>query len=200
MYDRLAPRYDRTIRLWEWLLFSDGRRWVGDRADGEVLEIALGTGRNLPFYREDVRLVGIDLSPRMLAVAGERAGSVGLDADLRVADAQGLPFEDSRFDTVVCTLGLCSIPDERQAVSEAWRVLRPGGRLVLLEHVRSPVRAVRIGQELLEPLFLLLQRDHLLREPAEAVQSAGFVIDELQRSKLGIVEQLSAHKPTPAEA
>ena len=96
---------------------------------------------------------------------------------------------------MVSTLGLCSIPDERRAVAEAWRVLRPGGRLLLLEHVRSPVRAVRIGQELLEPLFLWAQCDHLLREPLEVVRCQGFAIDGLVRSKRGIVERLAACKP-----
>ncbi|MGH3665574.1 MAG: class I SAM-dependent methyltransferase [Egibacteraceae bacterium] len=200
LYDRMAPRYDRVIGVWERMLFSGGRQWVCDRADGQVLEIALGTGRNLPCYREDVRLTAIELSPGMLAVARDRARSLGLEVDLRVGDAQALPFDDARFDTVVCTLALCTIPDDRQAVREAWRVLRPGGRLLLLEHVRSPIRVVRIGQELVEPLFLCLQRDHLLREPADAVERAGLAIEELERSKLGIVERLSARKPDPTAA
>lgn len=198
MYDKVAPRYDRLIELWERVLFSGGRRWVCDKATGDVLEIALGTGRNLPYYSHDVRLTGVELSPQMLAVARERATALGVDADLRTGDAQRLPFDDESFDTVVCTLGLCSIPDERRAVWEAWRVLRPGGRLVLLEHVRSPIRVVRVVQELLEPLFLTLQRDHLLREPADAVECARFVIDALERSKLGIVERLAARKAATA--
>lgn len=197
LYDRMASRYDRMIGLWERLLFSGGRRWVCARARGAVLEIAVGTGRNLAYYNGGVRLTGVELSPEMLAVARDRSGALDLDADLRVGDAQALPFAEEEFDTVVCTLGLCSIPDERRAVDEAWRVLRPGGRLVLLEHVRSPVRVVRVGQELLAPLFLWLQRDHLLREPADEVDCAGFVIEELERSKLGIVERLSARKPAP---
>lgn len=198
IYDKIAPRYDRLIELWERVLFSGGRRWACDRATGDVLEIALGTGRNLPYYSDDVRLTGLELSPQMLAVARQRATALGVRADLRIGDAQRLPFDDESFDTVVCTLGLCSIPDERRAVREAWRVLRPGGRLVLLEHVRSPIRVVRVVQELLEPLFLTLQRDHLLREPADAVECAGFVVDALERSKLGIVERLSARKAANA--
>ena len=198
MYDKVAPRYDRLIEVWERVLFTGGRRWVCDRVAGDVLEIALGTGRNLPYYSDDVRLTGVELSPQMLAVARERAAALGVDTDLRTGDAQRLPFDDESFDTVVCTLGLCSIPDERRAVREAWRVLRAGGSLVLLEHVRSPIRVVRVLQELLEPLFLTLQRDHLLREPADAVECAGLVIDALERSKLGIVERLSARKAVTA--
>jgi ubiquinone/menaquinone biosynthesis C-methylase UbiE len=195
LYDRQASRYDRMIAVVEALLFGGGRQWACGRASGEVLEVAVGTGRNLAIYPADVRLTGIDLSPRMLDRARDRAAALGRDVDLRVADAQDLPFADAVFDTVVCTLGLCSIPDERAAVREMHRVLRPGGRLLLLEHVRSPIRAVRIGQELVEPLFLALQQDHLLREPRDAVTSAGFEIDQLHRSKLGLVERLAARKP-----
>lgn len=194
-YDRMAPRYDQLMDLIDRLLFAGGRRWVCQQAEGEVLEVAIGTGRTLPAYPEGVHLTGIELAPAMVEIARERAAALGRECDLRVGDAQALPFPARRFDTVVCTLSLCSIPDERRAVQEMWRVLRPGGRLLLLEHVRSPVRAVRIGQELIEPLFLWLQRDHLLREPLDTVECVGFEVEQLHRSKLGIVERLSARKP-----
>lgn len=195
LYDRQAPRYDRMIAVPEALLFGGGRQWACGQATGAVLEVAIGTGRNLDAYPGEVQLTGIDLSTRMLERARDRAAALGRDVDLHVADAQDLPFGDDAFDTVVCTLGLCSIPDDRQAVRQMHRVLRPGGRLLLLEHVRSPIRAVRIGQELLEPLFLVLQQDHLLREPRDAVECAGFEVERLHRSKLGIVERLAARKP-----
>jgi SAM-dependent methyltransferase len=117
------------------------------------------------------------------------------EADLRAGDAQDLPFRDASFDTVVCTLGLCTIPDDRGAVAEAARVLRPGGRLLLLEHVRSPVFPVRALQTLLEPLTMLLENDHLLREPLRHVEGAGLTVERLERSKWGIVERLAARKP-----
>jgi ubiquinone/menaquinone biosynthesis C-methylase UbiE len=195
LYDRQAPRYDRMIAAVERLLLGDGRQWVSGRAGGEVLEVAVGTGRNLAWYPPGVRLTGVDLSPQMLERARDRARERRRVVDLRVADGQELPFDDASFDTVVCTLGLCSIPDERRAVREMHRVLRPGGRVLLLEHVRSPIRLVRIGQELLEPLFLAFQHDHLLREPLEVVECAGFEVEELHRSKLGLIERLAARKP-----
>ena len=194
-YDRIAPRYDRLIRLPERLLFADGRRWVGARAHGDVLEIAVGTGRNLPLFARDITLTGIQLSPRMLEVARRRADEFGRAAGLRLGDAQDLPFADESFDTVVCTLSLCSIPDENRAVAEAVRVLRPGGRFILLEHVAGDNALVRGGQRLLDPIFVRFQADHLLREPAAAVQQAGLEIMERERSKLGIVERVSARKP-----
>ena len=104
-------------------------------------------------------------------------------------------FEDATFDTVLCTLSLCTIPDDRAVVAEARRVLRPGGRFVLLEHVRSPIRAVRAAQRLLAPALLRFGADHVLREPLEHMQAEGFTIELLQRSKLGLVERLIARKP-----
>src|SRR5215217_8246038 len=101
IYEKQAPRYDRSIAFWEKILFGDGRRWVCSRARGEVLEVAIGTGRNLAFYPEGVRLTGIDLSPAMLELARERARELGMDTDLREGDAQELPLPDESFDTVV---------------------------------------------------------------------------------------------------
>ncbi len=111
-----------------------------------------------------------------------------------MGDAQELPFPDESFDAMVSTLALCTIPDDRRAVAEAWRVLRPGGRFLLLEHVRSPALAVRAGQRILEPLFLRLAADHLLQEPIEHVEAQGFEIEYLGRSRWGIIERLSVRK------
>jgi len=194
-YDRSAESYDRIISWAEKVLFGGGREWVCSRAQGEVLEIAVGTGRNLPFYPDDVRLTGIELSPKMLDIAHRQARELGREADLRPGDAQSLPFPDASFDTVVATLALCTIPDDRRAAAEATRVLRPGGRLLLLEHVRSPILPMRLLQRVFEPLTLLLDHDHLLREPLRHVEDAGLVVERLERSKLGVVERLAARKP-----
>ena len=193
-YDRSARSYDRLISRFEKVLFGDGREWVCSRARGKVLELAVGTGRNLPFYPRGVLLTGIELSPKMLAIAHRRASEIGIEADLSEGDAQNVPFPDASFDTVVATLALCTIPDDRRAVAEAARVLRPGGRLLLLEHVRSPFLPVRLLQRVLDPLTVLLEQDHLVREPLRHVESAGLVVERLERSKLGIVERLAAHK------
>ena len=195
IYDESAGRYDRQIGFFERLLFGGGREWVCSRARGEVLEVAVGTGRNLPFYPKEVRLTGVELSPAMLEVARARAQELGVEADLRVGDAQALPFPDEAFDTVVMTLSLCTIPDDRQAVAEASRVLKTDGHLLLLEHVLSPVLPVRAVQRVLDPLFARFQADHLLREPLDHLQDASLEVERLERSKWGIVERVSARKP-----
>ena len=195
LQDREARRYDRNISIFERILFADGRRWVCEQARGHVLELAVGTARNLPHYPADVTLSGIELSPEMLAIARRRAQQLGRPADLRVGDAQALEFADESFDTVVCTLGLCTIPDPRRAVAEARRVLRRGGRLLLLEHVRSPVRAVRAIERLLDPLSVRFAADHLTREPLDHLNDEEFMIESVERSRLGIVERVIARKP-----
>jgi ubiquinone/menaquinone biosynthesis C-methylase UbiE len=195
VYDRVAPDYDRTIGWFERLLFGDGRQWVCSQAEGDVLEVAVGTGRNFPYYPADVGLAGIDLSPAMLAIAERRALALGRTVNLHVGDAQALTFPDATFNTVVVTLGLCSIPDDQQAIGELRRVLRPRGRLLWLEHVRSPLLPVRSVQRLLEPLARRHDEDHLLREPLDWLGAAGFEVVRVERSKWGLVERGVARKP-----
>ncbi len=198
LYEKDAHKYDREMNFFDRLLFAGGREWVCSQAAGEVLEIGIGTGRNLPHYRNDVRLTGVELSPAMLEIARARARELGREVDLRVGDAQALGFPDQSFDSVVCTLSLCTIPDDRAAVAEMRRVLRPGGRLLLLEHVRSPRLPVRLGQRLLEPLAVRFEADHLLREPLEHLRAEGFEVEQLERSKFGLVERVAARKPAAA--
>jgi ubiquinone/menaquinone biosynthesis C-methylase UbiE len=195
VYDSYAPGYDRGMDALDRTLFRGGRDWVCQKARGRVLEIAIGTGRNLAHYPAGVRLTGVEQSPAMLEVARRRAAELGLEADLRLGDAQSLDFPAGSFDTVVCTLSLCTIPDDARAVSEVRRVLRPGGRFLLLEHVRSPVRPVRMLERLLDPFAVRAQCDHLLREPLDHLIREGFKIELLERSRLGLVERVAARVP-----
>jgi ubiquinone/menaquinone biosynthesis C-methylase UbiE len=105
--DKAAPTYDRKIGFFERALFAGGREWVCAQAEGDVLELAVGTARNLAHYPAGVRVTGIELSPEMLAIARRRAQELSRDADLRLGDAQALEFPDASFDTVACTLALC---------------------------------------------------------------------------------------------
>lgn len=195
IWDRVAPGFDKRIGFFERRLFEGGREWVCAQARGETLEIAVGTGRNLAFYRDGVTLTGIELSPRMLDIARERAARLRLDVDLRTGDAQRLDFPDESFDTVTCTISLCSIPDDRAAVAEVRRVLRPGGRFVLMEHVRSPLLPVRAVQRAIDPLTVRFEGDHVAREPLDHLHAEGFEVETVERLKWGIVERAVARKP-----
>ncbi len=194
-WDKHASSYDREMAFMERWLFMGGREWVCRQAVGDVLEVAIGTGRNIPFYAPDVRLTGVEFSPAMLELARQRASDLGRHFDLRVGDAQALDLPDESFDTVVCTLSLCAIPNERQAIAEMRRVLRPGGRLLLLDHVAATPGWLRAVQWVLERITIPLGDEHFLRRPLLTVQAEGFAIERSERSKLGIVERLVARKP-----
>jgi ubiquinone/menaquinone biosynthesis C-methylase UbiE len=194
-WDRHARSYDRQMAFMERVLFGDGRQWICTQATGDTLEVAIGSGRNLPFYPEGIRLTGIDFSPQMLQLAERRAHQLGRQVDLRLGDAQALEQPDASFDTVVCTLSLCAIPDEGRAIAEMKRVLRPGGQLLLLDHVAAGPRLARAVQWLLERVTLPLGGEHLRRRPLLQVQAEGFDLQQRERSKLGIVERLAARKP-----
>ncbi|MCP2255837.1 Methyltransferase domain-containing protein [Prauserella aidingensis] len=197
-YDAYAARYDRETSVYERTMLGDGRGWACSQARGDVLEVAIGTGRNLPFYPRSARLSGIELSPAMLARARARAGDLGRDVQLVEGDAQALPFRDAAFDTVVCTLGLSSIPDDRAAVVEMHRVLRRGGHVVLLGHVASPYRPLRTWQRLLErfPAVVGVRRpaDRQTRQVVPLLDAAGFTVLYRRRTRGGIVERVTAAK------
>lgn len=197
-WDERAASYDREADRIERFLIGDGRDWVCSQASGRTLEVAVGTGRNLGRYGPDVELVGIDLSPGMLAVARRRADELGVRVDLREADAQALPFDDGAFDTVVSTLSLCSVPDLEQTIGELDRVLRPGGRLILLDHVRPTAPLLR---RLLQAVQWAVDRfmpesgENFLRRPLPLVEERGFVVERHERLKGGFIERFAARKP-----
>jgi ubiquinone/menaquinone biosynthesis C-methylase UbiE len=196
LWERYAPRYDRDTDFYDLLLLGDSRSWACSQASGQVLEVAIGTGRNLPFYPRGIQLTGIDFSPAMLEIARGRAADVGIGVTLIEVDAQHLPFADHRFDTVVCTLALSSIPDPAAAINEMHRVLRPGGQLLVVGHVASPHRVVRAGQRRLEQLSIRLAGDHQTRQPYPEIVAAGFTIDRREHFRAGIIERVRALKPT----
>lgn len=194
VWDTSAPGYDRQMAFFEKVWFTGGREWVCSRATGRVLEVAVGTGRNLPHYPPDVELTGVDLSPRMLDIARQRLAELGRDAVLVEGDAEALPFESDSFDTVVCALGLCSIPDDARAVAEMARVLRPGGRLLLLDHVGSTFAPLRWAQRWVEAASVQLAGEHFTRRQLGHVQAAGLEVLEADRVAVGTVERVHAVK------
>lgn len=195
VWDKSAPTYDKQIAFFERLQFTGGREWLGERVRGRVLEVAIGTGRNLPSYPPDITLTGIDLSPAMLDIARERANDLDRNADLRVGDAEHVPFADASFDTLVCALSLCSIPDPAAAIDEMYRVLAPDGRLLLLDHIGSSWPPLYAAQWLVERATIRVAGEHFTRRQLPLVRSAGFEIVEAQRLKAGTVERIHAHKP-----
>jgi len=195
VWDKAAPSYDRQIAFFEKIQFGGGREWLGERARSRVLEVAIGTGRNLPHYPPTATISGIELSPAMLAIARQRATDLGRDVDLREGDAEHLPYDDASFDTVVCALALCTIPSPAAAIGEMKRVLVPGGRLLVLDHIGSIWPPIYAAQWLLERITIPVAGEHFTRRQLPFVQAAGFQVIETERLKAGTVERIYAVKP-----
>jgi len=148
----VAAFYDAFMWPQEVLFLRRQRARTAGAAVGRVLEIGVGTGLNVPYYKQADALVGVDPDPHMLEHAERRVAEVApCPVELIEASAESLPFEAHEFDTVVCTLSLCTIPDPQAAVREARRVLRDDGRLVFLEHVRSEKRWLGRLQDVATP-------------------------------------------------
>ncbi len=194
VWEEFAPRYDRVMGFAERRWFTGGRQWVCSRAVGDVLEVGIGTGANLPYYSYGLRITGIDLSPAMLSIAERHVRELGVDVVLQEGDAQALPLADASFDTVVCTFVLCGVPDNRAAVAEMHRVLRPGGRLLLLDHVGSTWWPLWVGQRLVELVSVRTACEHQTRRQLPLVAGLGFELVESQRLKAGTVERVYARK------
>ncbi len=196
-FDQMSKQYDRGMELVERHLFGEFRVWATGQATGEVLEIAVGTGLNLPLYGDDVtRIVGIDLSEGMLDVARDRVATQQIDrVELRHGDVEQLDLPDESVDTVVSTLTLCTIPDPGQACREAFRVLRPGGRIVVAEHGPSSNRVLRAMMRAVDPLAVRFAHDHLMRVPDQYLLEAGFVVEDVRRDgRFGLVHKVIARK------
>jgi ubiquinone/menaquinone biosynthesis C-methylase UbiE len=194
-WDKESASYDKQMQFFERLLSPDSRAWVCAQATGKTLEVAIGTGLNLPFYPAEIQLTGIDFSPAMLEIARRRADQLGRQLDLREADALDLPFPNACFDTVVSTYALCAVPDEGRAVKEMSRVLRPGGLLLLADHIAAGAWPIRVIQRLAEVATVPLQGEHFLRRPLLQVKAEGLGIERIERFKLGLIERLAARKP-----
>lgn len=162
-YDFLmAPLERQAVGVWR-------QRLVG-RASGQVLEVGVGTGANLPFYPSDCQLLGVEPSEDMLARARQKVSATLMP--LQVGSAEQLEFPDDSFDTVVATLVLCSVADPLKSLEEMRRVLRPGGRLLLLEHVAMPQPAMKGLQDAMTPLWKRTMGNcHLNRDTAKAVEA-----------------------------
>ena len=155
------------------------RRRTLARATGRILEIGFGTGANLAHYPKGVtRIEAIDPDIDLDRYSQPRIARSGIDVDFHHLDAERLPFAGASFDTVVCTLTLCSIPHVGDALAEVRRVLRPGGRFLFLEHGLAPDAAVARWQRRLDPLQQRLAGGcHLARETVPLVQGAGFELE-----------------------
>lgn len=187
-YNQVASYYDLMEAPLDLLLFSRHRPRLVREAKGNVLEIAIGTGKNLPYYPPGCRITGADISEGMLMRAGKRAARLGLSVDLLLADGEALPFSANSFDTVVSSLASCTFPDPIKALREMARVCKPGGRIMLLEHVRSRIGPLSRFLDWLSPHWAEQSGCHLNRNTVANIRETGLEITSIESHFLGVVQ------------
>jgi ubiquinone/menaquinone biosynthesis C-methylase UbiE len=180
-YDRIAPIYDLMEMLPEQQFSTWREKLWAQVPEGRVLEVGVGTGKNFPYHPPGVEVAGIDISQRMLQRAQQRAEELGRTLELHQMDAQCLDFPDDSFDAAVATFVFCSVPDAVQGLRELGRVVKPEGRILLLEHVRINEPEV-IGRlmDLVDPLVLRLMGPHINRRTEQNVRRAGLQVERVE--------------------
>ena len=192
-YDRRAGFYDLMEVAVERLVFHRLReRLWGKVPYGRILEVGIGTGKNLQFHPAGARIVGIDLSRGMLDKGVSQARETGLQVDFVRADAQCLPFRDGAFDSAIATFVFCSVPDPIRGLREVGRVTRDGGDVQLLEHVRSSIGLMGWVMDRLNPLVVRLSGANINRDTVSNVNGAGLCIEEVETANPGILKMIHA--------
>lgn len=194
-YQRISPFYNVMEILPE-------RRYISWREElwslvkgPEVLEVGVGTGKNIAFYPDGVKVTGVDLTQGMLEQARNRAAILKRDATLLLGDAQSLEFPDATFDTVIATFVFCSVADPVQGLREVSRVVKPGGQVLLLEHVRSAKPILGELMDFLNPALVRVTGANINRRTVDNVRGAGLSIDHVENLGVGdIYKMIIAHR------
>jgi ubiquinone/menaquinone biosynthesis C-methylase UbiE len=192
-YNRLAFFYDFLEAPLEMFRFAAWRSRLTDRIAGNrALEVGIGTGKNLPYYPQNVQITAIDFSPGMLVRAQSKASVLGTAVELREMDVQQLAFRDHYFDTVFATFVFCSVPDPVLGLKELKRVCKPDGRLLLLEHMRPGNPPLGFFFDLFNPMVVRMMGANINRRTMDNIRKAGWKILYEERLSSDIVRWIEA--------
>ncbi|MCX5846556.1 MAG: class I SAM-dependent methyltransferase [Deltaproteobacteria bacterium] len=195
-FDRIAWIYDFMESPMEMISVSAWRRELLSNVRGKVLEVGVGTGKNLPYYPEGIELTGMDISLKMLERAKQRADTLKIKAELLLMDIEKMTFPDRYFDTIVSTFVFCSVPDPIQGLREVKRVLKDDGVALFLEHVRSENWFLGKMMDIFNPMVRSLIGPNINRRTVENIRKAGLNIisvENMGRSK--IMKKIKATRP-----
>ena len=191
-YNHFARSYDLVEGVPDLLGVRLLRRRLLRRASGRVLEVAVGTGKNLRYYPPGCRITAMDISIEMLKVARQRAANLSVDISFLLADAEALPFADQSFDTAVSSLSTCTFPNPVAVLHEMARVCKPAGRILLLEHGRSDREWLGRWQDRRDDRHAKQFGCHWNREPLELVRQAGLKVNNSRRVFFGVFHTIDA--------
>ncbi|MBA7489761.1 methylase [subsurface metagenome] len=198
-YNRIAPVYDFMESLVERSRYSKWREMLWSKVDGtHILEVGVGTGKNLPYYPEDIEITAIDFSERMLSRARDKARKQKNKINLRQMDVQNLEFEDNTFDTVLASFVFCSVPDPVRGLVEVERVCKLGGKVLLLEHVLSANRILGWLMNLSNPVVVRVIGANINRRTVDNVSKSGLVVERVTNLGAGIFKLIEARKKQPS--
>jgi ubiquinone/menaquinone biosynthesis C-methylase UbiE len=193
-YNRVAKIYDPMESLMEKMGLDKWRRELWQQTHGNILEVGVGTGRNIPYYPLDAEIIAIDFSEKMLEKAKEKAEVYGRKIDLRLMDVQNLEFPSDMFDTVITTCVFCSVPNPVKGLMEIKRVCKKDGRIIMLEHVRSRHPILGLLMDLFNPITVRMIGANINRNTVENLKKAGIRVDVEEDLMMDIVKHLQCSK------
>ena len=193
-YDRIAPVFDALEGFLEGLFFSQWRKTLWNKVDGQhVLEVGVGTGKNFPYYPADTQITALDFSEKMLERAKSKQLRQHVAVELELMDVESLCYADNSFDTVIATFVFCSVPQPHKGLQELYRVCKPGGQVLLLEHVLSSKPMMAKMMQIMNPVIAAIFGANINRQTVKSVQSCGFdkvVLDPSSRDMVKLIQAI----------
>lgn len=194
-YDRLAPYFDGMEAMMEGFFFKQRRQRLWSKVNGHhILEVGVGTGKNFDYYPADAKITAVDFSDNMLNQARRKRERKNIPVDLENMDVQRLYYADNSFDTVIASFVFCSVPAPLKGLKELYRVCKPGGQVLLLEHVRSSNPILGKLMDWLNPLVVRLVGANINRNTVKNVKACGFKTVWLDEHSNGLIKLIEARK------
>ena len=194
-YDRIAPYFEGLEAVMEGMFFKNWRQKLWAKVDGyHILEVGVGTGKNFDFYPADARITAIDFSQEMLRQAAHKKARKAIAVELNLMDVQSLCFADNSFDTVIGSFVFCSVPLPLKGLKELYRVCKPGGQVLLLEHVLSSKPVIAKVMNFINPAIVALVGANINRNTVKNIKACGFASVRVDERSGDIIKLIEARK------
>lgn len=194
-YDRIAPYFEALEAIMEGLFFKSWRNKLWGKVEGHhILEIGVGTGKNFDYYPANSRITAIDFSKEMLKLATIKQQKKNIEAELALMDVQSLCYADNSFDTIIASFVFCSVPMPLKGLKELYRVCKPGGQVLLLEHVVSSKPILAAVMNFLNPAIVALVGANINRNTVKNIKACAFISVHIDERSGDIIKLIEARK------